>query len=307
MIQAVLSIAFWITGTIGYYLVVGYLCRGIRNNPLGVRVYLATRSKLTEAHRYGWYAAIIFATIVAGSGITWLGTKITERVQEPLLLSALAASASLHYALLRLWPRGPRPHHKPILPRWRTMAAYSLPLGYVALLRISPEWWAMNLGTFMLVTPVLIWLCGIRMRTAFCLLAGLAIHDGIHVFGTGWMDQVMNRFVDTPFVLQVPKAMTWHADFFVRVGHGDILVPGILVVSAARLADSRHVRSLLLGTTIGAGLGFALATAITIAIQRSLPFLIVVVPTTLLGYALGQLSLRRQRTTAKLAPQSQPL
>ncbi len=308
MFSETIVIACWIAGTVGFYVAVALACRRLRPHPLMIASYATVRAGIAGGRWWRWYVALFVGTVVGASGLLAAGNMLSAWTPFWEQVQTATACMGVGYAAVAFWPR--TKHASPV--RSQLSAAARIAVGggvaaaYLAVLLRWPGWTVHGCGTYALCIPPLVWFRALRIRSAVCFLAALAVFDGIHVFGTHWMTLLIAHIADSPFVLRIPEEFAWHAHAQFLIGHGDILTPGLLVVVAARAAEPREARWLVAGSCAGAALGFAVTTAVTLAIRGPLPALVVLVPCTCMGYGIARLALRLVHKTETLpaaAPQ----
>ena len=302
MFLRIIVVATWIAITAAFYLAVALACRGLRPYPLAVAAYLTVRRSVDQQHRWLWYVLLWFSTVAVASAALWLGIQLAGLGEIWRIAVAATTCLAMGYAvfLFRPRPTGATRLRETLIAAGAMLAALGVGIGYLVALVRAPNWLVLDIGTYALAVPPLVWCRTLKARTAVCLLSAGAVYDAIHVFGTDWMDAFMDGIRDTPGVLRLPEAFALDAMHFFTIGHGDVLAPGMLAVVAARTSDRRRAAWLTAGTLVGAAAGHALAVAITMAIHHPLPALIVLVPATCLGYGAALLALR-------LRPEMKPL
>lgn len=198
------------------------------------------------------------------------------------LIGACLAVVAAGYSTFVLWP-----HRAGETRDWVVPFVFSVTVGWVlaSLFVWFPGWVVNHLGGLILAVPIFIWFRSLKVRTTACFLLAFAVHDGIHVFLTRKMDEFMAPFSHTPFILYLPRDATLST--LSSLGYGDLVVPGILVVVAGRMAARKEQPWLLWGTCLGITVGFAAAFALSPYTTAGFPMLITLVPAGLLGYALG--------------------
>lgn len=296
-------VSTWIAGTIAFYVAVALVCRRLRPHDLMVWTYAAVRKTVSGRRWWLWYVLLFLGTIAAASGGLALGIALARLGPVWQVAVAGVSALAVGYAALTFWPsrdRLPRPRAA-LVGAAGALVALLLTAAYLFAIMHWPNWLVLGIGTYALAVPPLVWFRAVRPRTAICLLAASTVYDVIHVFGTDWMDTFMDSIAKTPGVLRLPDQPRLDAPWFFSIGHGDILAPGILVVIAARATDPRQAAWLVSGAALGAAAGHALAVVVTLAINRTLPALIVLVPMTCLGYGAAFAAVRLRQKTKPLA------
>ncbi len=274
----------WIALTLGLFVVVALSCARLPHHPFGVRLYRLARGTVSRPHRYAWFGALFIGCLMVLTVGIYAGVAIVDHTGHWQHIGTCLAVAAASYSSYVLWPRSTGEKRWKIMPLLLALnAAGILASAFVWL----PGWVVNHIGGLIIAVPVLIWFRSLRVRTAACLALAFAVHDGIHVFGTDLMDRFMAPFNHTPFILYLPRdTALWP---LASLGHGDVVVPGILVVVAGRMAARRAEPRLLWGTCLGVAIGFAASFAWTGILGGSFPMLVTLVPGGLLGYAIATL------------------
>lgn len=289
MLFRITVVAVWIAVTIAFYLAVALVCRRLRPSPLAAAVYVSVRRAVDHRRWWLWYVLLFLGAITAATAGLKLGIALAGLGEAWRIAVAATTCLAVGYTVFFFRPRPADASRlrRTLIAAAAGMLGIAAGVGYLAAYVDHPGWLVLDIGTFALAVPPLVWFRALKIRTAVCLLTAGAVYDAIHVFGTEWMDTFMDSIRDTPGILRLPRAPKLAAGHFFSLGHGDLLAPGLLVVVAARAADRRKAAWRTAGTLAGAAIGHALAVVVTMAIHRTLPALIVLVPLSCLGYALG--------------------
>jgi hypothetical protein len=298
MLLHIAIIFVWIAFSLAFYLMVGLACRNMRPAPFIIVLYAYVRSAIDGHSRWRWYAFLFVVTLIVTTACLRLGIFLASLGDVWSVAVTAATCLAVGYAAFIFVPM---PEHvsrsKAILFRGAAIVVslFAMCFYLFALVRF-PNWLVRGIGTYALAVPPLVWFRSVRIRSATVLLAAAAVYDAMHVFVTGWMQEFMERIHYTTLVLRVPTECTLDANAMLSFGHGDVLGAGMVMVIAARAPERGHAATLIVSTLFGTGLGFVVATAITM-VTHGLPALTVLGPCSCLGYAIGHLSSRSKRQT----------
>ncbi len=142
--------------------------------------------------------------------------------------------------------------------------------------------------------------CGIgillfrQIRTRFLSYGsvGMMLYDVINVFGTKLMLRIVPDTSDTTSMaptlagtFSIPMSLSLSSDASVSLGFGDIVIPGLWVMAAARTTD-RPTRAVL-WTVAGISVAHVVTLGVLIASQVPLPALLFLLPGAAAGYWIG--------------------
>jgi presenilin-like A22 family membrane protease len=238
----------------------------------------------------------LFVTIIVFTVIILLISKYFKgRFINIIILGAVAFT--LFYVMFPLLDL--------ILPvNWSTVFAGSASLALVYLLHRYPEWYIIDASSVLLGAGSITMLgISLSVRLVIVLLIGMAIYDAISVYKTKHMVSLAFTVLESglPLMLVVPKSLRYS---FVKdakglkerakegqernaffMGLGDIVFPGILVVSAYTNLSGHSLLMpvfVILGTLLGfMVLSYAVSSGKP---QAGLPFLC---SGAIIGYTIG--------------------
>lgn len=177
---------------------------------------------------------------------------------------------------------------------WQVPAALAFATALVAVHATWPANWVVSVtnGTLFLVAALLAWRT-IRLPLLCVLSAGLFFYDITHVYGTGLMEYVAASGGATSSVMMtIPQTMAVAAEPAYQVGLGDIMIPGLWVLVAFRVAAASGQRAVIATTIIGIILAWGATIATLELTEHAVPALLFLMPGAALGYFAAALLLR---------------
>lgn len=152
---------------------------------------------------------------------------------------------------------------------------------------VFPNWLTLDIAAVALSVGALIVLRKTIFEEALIFSAGIVVYDVINIFGTKMMQRAAEGMMGLPNIIYIPSLYAFPAKISLIVGVGDVVLPGLTVIIAARLARRFGKPLLGLAAIIGYEIGFAISLAVLYATRFPQPATLYLIPTTLLCFALA--------------------
>ncbi len=146
---------------------------------------------------------------------------------------------------------------------------------------VDPNWIAINAAAAVLVIFILSSSGILTIRSLVIVALGVMLYDIVAVFVTGTMQKVAFGVVqDTPLLFKVPSEFDLNSAILFKLGLGDVVLPGFIVMVAALEARRFGLRSLFTFTVIGYFIGLIITLAILFVTYLPQPATIYLIPST---------------------------
>jgi presenilin-like A22 family membrane protease len=145
-----------------------------------------------------------------------------------------------------------------------------------------PNWATENAFTLVVIMMLLVLFRKVPTKVVLAIFAGLMLYDVVGVFVTGQMIELADGAVkaDLPLLLQIPSGLALNSPPATVLGAGDVIIPGLLVMVAAREAQRTGIALLKIATLAGYAVGLACAYVALTMSESPQPALIYLVPCT---------------------------
>lgn len=152
---------------------------------------------------------------------------------------------------------------------------------------VSPNWLNLNSAGMLFAIMLLIHLSKFTFRGATVLFVGIMIYDVVMVFGTKMMQKAaLSSFVNLPVMLMVPKSLSLDAEPVLRLGLGDVVLPGTIVMLAFRLTARYKDYGFAGSAMAGYSAGYLVALCVLYIFNLPQPATIYLMPGAWLGLVI---------------------
>ncbi|GEM_PF-2882170 len=152
---------------------------------------------------------------------------------------------------------------------------------------IHPNWLTLDISALIFAVVMLMMFRKMTFTGASILSAAIMLYDVLMVFGTQTMQKAAGKFIELPILLTVPSSLALDAEPLIKIGLGDIVLPGAIVILAFRkMVQCRN--SALPGFAMsGYALGYAVTLVVLYVFRFPQPATIYLMPGALLGLVVG--------------------
>jgi presenilin-like A22 family membrane protease len=145
---------------------------------------------------------------------------------------------------------------------------------------LHPHWLLRDVIAGLVTMSILMNLRKIGLRTLVMIGIALVIYDALNVYGTGFMiDAAQVQAIEgVPMAVEVPKAFS--------IGNGDIILPGLWIMLAFRMAKIHGKKRVVVTTMLGNVIGWGAAFFVLVLSEYPVPALVCLIPCTAVGYLI---------------------
>ncbi len=150
-----------------------------------------------------------------------------------------------------------------------------------------PNWLTIDVSALLFALMLLIHLRNFTLKSVTVLAAAIMLYDALMVFGTQTMQKAAGRFTELPVMLIIPGSLSLNTEPILRIGLGDIVLPGVIVMLAFRKSVFYRNFNLAAASMCGYSFGYLITLFVLYVAKFPQPATIYLIPGAWLGFMLA--------------------
>lgn len=149
-----------------------------------------------------------------------------------------------------------------------------------------PSWLTLNITALTVGILFLVQFSGIKLKTAIILFCGMMLYDTVNVFKTGLMQISVDFVKDLPILLAIPSSFSLDAKRVALLGLGDVVLPGFMVMIAAREAKRYNTKMFVITTIVAYFVGLGVVYGVVELTDFPQPATLYLCPAVVIGFII---------------------
>lgn len=173
---------------------------------------------------------------------------------------------------------------------WKKILVNALGIAITVSWIIFPNWLTIDLaGLFFAILILILVSKRMTLKPTIIISAAVIIYDTINVFGTEMMQGAASNFTKLPILLIVPSNFSLSGRPFFSLGLGDIVLPGLTVMLALKMAREYSAPNFSTFTLLGYIIGLLITLFAMSVTNSAQPATIYLIPSVFAGFFLAKL------------------